>query len=153
MSKNIINREEIKSFFKTITGCEWQPGEGYKIQCSTERVALEAKEKAVSLGYIVSESDIEAFIAGDHLPGLITAIGLTEDPEPKRGKYDREIRTGVFVDVYDVLSAWEVTDPAIQHAIKKCLQPGARGVKSCRQDVEEAIASLKRSLDLPFVGK
>jgi len=52
------------------------------------------------------------------------------------------------VDVYDVLHAWNVTNPAIQHAVKKLLQPGARGTKSKRQDIEEAMASIKRALEL-----
>lgn len=37
-------------------------------------------------------------------------------------KYLREIKPGVWVDVYDVLSAWGVTNPALQHLIKKALQ-------------------------------
>ena len=65
-------------------------------------------------------------------------------------KYQREIKPDVFVDVYDVLDAWSVTDPAIQHAIKKLLQPGARGVKSASQDIDEAIASLERAKELKF---
>ncbi len=39
-------------------------------------------------------------------------------------KYHREIKPGVFVDVYDVLHAWGVINPALQHLIKKALQPG-----------------------------
>ena len=42
-------------------------------------------------------------------------------------------------DVYDVLRAFNVTDPAVAHAIKKLLAPGQRaGGKSAAQDLEEA---------------
>lgn len=34
-----------------------------------------------------------------------------------------------IVDVYDVLEAWKTTNPALQHLIKKALQPGERGHK------------------------
>jgi hypothetical protein len=54
----------------------------------------------------------------------------------------------IDVDVYDVLRAFDVTDPAIQHAIKKLLCTGIRGHKDSRQDLEEAIQSIERALDV-----
>lgn len=67
---------------------------------------------------------------------------------PKRSKYHVEIKTMVWVDVYDVLIAYNVTNPADAHAIKKMLMPGQRGAKSAAQDREEAIASLVRAGEL-----
>ncbi|TAK97504.1 MAG: hypothetical protein EPO08_21175 [Rhodospirillaceae bacterium] len=67
-------------------------------------------------------------------------------------KYIKNIKLddGSFIeiDVYDVLQAWNVTNPAIQHGIKKLLQPGERGTKSKRQDIEEARQSIVRALEL-----
>ena len=63
-------------------------------------------------------------------------------------KYDRLIKPGVTVDVYDVLTAFEISCPALAHALKKLLAAGSRGVKSAVQDKEEAIASIKRSIEL-----
>jgi hypothetical protein len=54
----------------------------------------------------------------------------------------------ISVDVYDVLRAFNVTDPAIQHAIKKLLCTGIRGHKDSSQDLEEAIQSIERALDV-----
>lgn len=54
----------------------------------------------------------------------------------------------IVVDVYDVLRAFNVTCPATQHAIKKLLCPGMRGSKSAKQDIGEAIGSLRRALEL-----
>lgn len=48
------------------------------------------------------------------------------------------------IDVYRVLSLFEVTDPALQHAAKKLLCAGARGAKDQGQDIAEAIATLQR---------
>ena len=62
-------------------------------------------------------------------------------------KYHRQVKS-TTVDVYDILQAWDVTNPAIQHAIKKLLQPGARGHKSKIQDLEEAMASVNRAIEL-----
>lgn len=63
-------------------------------------------------------------------------------------KYHRQIKPGVWVDIYDILTAYEVTNPADAHAIKKMLMPGMRGHKGAIQDREEAIASLRRSIEL-----
>ncbi len=63
-------------------------------------------------------------------------------------KYNREIKPNVYVDVYDVLVAFEVTNPAIQHAIKKLLAPGKRGHKSKAKDLDEAVISVNRAIEL-----
>lgn len=54
------------------------------------------------------------------------------------------------VDVYDVIFAYEVSCPARQHAIKKLLAAGKRGGKSEVQDLEEAILSIQRSIELAY---
>lgn len=52
------------------------------------------------------------------------------------------------VDVYRVLSLFQVSDPCLQHAIKKLLCAGGRGAKSDVKDVQEAIDSLSRWQDM-----
>ena len=71
-----------------------------------------------------------------------------KDGMPAHSKYHREIKPGVFVDVYDVLRAWAVSNPALQHLIKKALQPGARGHKDLMTDLDDIIASAKRAKEL-----
>jgi len=66
----------------------------------------------------------------------------------KPHKYQREIKPGVWVDVYDVLAAWAVDNPALQHLIKKALQPGERGHKTREQDMADILASAKRAQEL-----
>ncbi len=63
-------------------------------------------------------------------------------------KYHREIKPGVWIDVYSVLVAFGVTNPADAHAIKKLLMPGQRGAKSAIQDREEAIMSIYRAIEI-----
>ncbi len=63
-------------------------------------------------------------------------------------KYQHEIKPGVWVDVYDVIKAFNVTCPAMAHGIKKCLAPGQRGIKDSIQDKNEAISSIKRSIEM-----
>jgi hypothetical protein len=86
--------------------------------------------------------------------GLITGdqsfdVEAAERPKPL-SKYHHEIKPGVYVDVYDVLKAWRVTNPALQHLIKKALQPGARGHKTREQDLQDIVDSAVRAKALEF---
>lgn len=64
-----------------------------------------------------------------------------------KSKYIRTLK-GVEVDVYDVLKAFNVKCPAMQHALKKMLCSGLRGHKDTLQDKHEAIQSIERSIEL-----
>ena len=62
-------------------------------------------------------------------------------------KYNRPCK-GITLDVYDVLQAFAVTNPATQHAIKKLLCAGLRGHKDKMQDLTEALKSIERAIEL-----
>ena len=68
--------------------------------------------------------------------------------ESKNQKYNREIKSGVTVDVYDVLKAFNVTNPALQHLVKKALAVGQRGHKDAAEDYQDIIASAVRAKEL-----
>ena len=95
----------------------------------------------------------------DHAQGSEFRIGAwniferLEDVNTKaNSKYDRNItdRNGnkACVDVYDVLVAFNVACPAIQHALKKLLCTGIRGHKDAAQDLIEASNSITRAIEL-----
>ena len=52
------------------------------------------------------------------------------------------------LDIYRILKLYEVSDPCLQHAIKKLLCAGKRGIKNQTQDINEAMQSLKRFLEM-----
>ncbi len=70
--------------------------------------------------------------------------------EKDHSKYHREIKPGVWVDVYDVLNAFDPSNrnSADDHAIKKLLLPGKRHQKDGIQDRKEAYQSIARSIEL-----
>lgn len=83
----------------------------------------------------------------------------------KHSHYFKPVPAGVtHVDVYRVLSMFGVTDPCLQHAVKKLLVAGGRGAKDQSKDVQEAIDTLQRwqemraedagpvAAPLPFIG-
>ena len=59
------------------------------------------------------------------------------------GKHYAYDYKGIRLDPYRILSVYNVTDPAIQHAIKKLLRCGD-SVKSVEQDIAEVIDTLRR---------
>ena len=65
-----------------------------------------------------------------------------------RNKYEREViglnGETAIIDVYRTLSAFNVTDPALQHAIKKLLCMGLRGHKDTMTDLDDALDSLQK---------
>ena len=66
--------------------------------------------------------------------------------------YQRMIRcrddTNRTVDVYDVLAAFEVVSPPVQHAIKKLLCAGKRGSKTALDDLSEAWTAIERAIEM-----
>lgn len=70
-----------------------------------------------------------------------------KQPSITPSKYTKTIH-GVPVDVYDVLQAWGVINPALQHLIKKALQCGQRGHKDNAQDLQDIIDSAIRAKEL-----
>lgn len=78
----------------------------------------------------------------------------TEQPDaqqPTANKYHRQLN-GSTVDVYDVLKAFNVTCPALQHLIKKALCCGLRGHKNQSQDLQDILDSAKRAKELHNVS-
>ena len=101
-----------------------------KIDTSSERVQ-KTSESAYEFEPLVSVEDAAA------------AKHATITPS----KYTKTIH-GVPVDVYDVLQAWGVSNPALQHLIKKALQCGQRGHKDNAQDLQDIIDSAIRAKEL-----
>lgn len=112
----------------------------------------------MSMSEWLQRNELET-VAGRHIeqPGEAEEFKFLSDefferwgskPSPKASKYHREIKPGVTVDVYDVLQAWRVDNPALQHLIKKALQAGQRGHKSRDEDLADIVASAIRAREL-----
>jgi len=86
------------------------------------------------------------FCQGDSPVCLECGRGM--DLPKKRNKYMREILPGVWIDVYDVIEAFQVNDGGMQHALKKILACGQRGHKDEATDRKDILASIKRSNEI-----
>lgn len=66
-----------------------------------------------------------------------------------KNKYKKKIPKGLkFIDVYDVLFLFKVSEPGLQHAIKKLLCSGKRGHKSKLTDLKESIQAINRQIEI-----
>lgn len=67
----------------------------------------------------------------------------------KHNHYFKDVSNLKEIDVYRVLQLFQVDDQALGHAIKKLLCAGQRGAgKDHRQDIQEAIDTLQRRLEM-----
>ena len=113
----------------------------------------------VAWRYIVAEDYVKQSIEANLLDWRTDKTAIFTKDEPSKipmNKYQKIIygkdQNGnvvkCIVDVYDVLEAWKTTNPALQHLIKKALQPGERGHKSLVEDLKDIIASAQRALEI-----
>jgi len=78
----------------------------------------------------------------------------TSAPTPtKHAHYFKSVKGLTHIDVYRVLQLFNVTDPCIQHAVKKLLVAGGRGAeKDINRDIQESIDTLVRWQEMQTEG-
>lgn len=72
---------------------------------------------------------------------------MTDAPK-KYPHYFRDVSHLQVIDIYRVIDLFGVTDPCLQHALKKIMAAGKRGAKDPAKDISEAIDSLNRKLEM-----
>ena len=102
-----------------------------------------ARWKIVNYPYVETMCNPDQwFTVAQREPVTNAAPVATDD-----SKYNRPCK-GITIDVYDVLKAFNVTCPALQHLIKKALAVGQRGHKDASEDLKDILASAKRAIEL-----
>lgn len=76
------------------------------------------------------------------------AATAAEVVKGKHSHYYKDVGHLKDIDVYRTLQLFGVTDQAVGHAIKKLLCAGGRGVKDTRRDIQEAIDTLQRRMEM-----
>lgn len=66
----------------------------------------------------------------------------------KHSHYFKDVSHLKEIDVYRVLDLFAVTDPTLQHVVKKALCAGLRGSKDFEQDVREIYDTAARRLQM-----
>lgn len=89
---------------------------------------------------------MNGMITDEQIKNYLESVSKKESSEYSH--YKKDVSHLKTIDVYRVLTLFNVTDPCQQHAVKKILCAGIRGDKSRAQDIREAIDSLNRSLEM-----
>lgn len=121
-----------KEFEKRPTGWVKEFSDMVKSGISLCIVGIE-EDRVYLGGFFVYEKDLQ--------------LANEKTTQNKTNKYLREIKPDVFVDVYDVLSAFEVNDPCLSHLAKKALCAGLRGHKSRLEDLLDIKSSVERAIE------
>ena len=125
-------------YYEHAKGIDWKKVKLFKL---TQRLSDWQEQRADAIGQNGNDGEHYDIPTPEYDPRDVAF-------KPKKSKYHREVAPGVWIDVYDVLKAWNVTCPALQHLIKKALQPGERGHKTLDQDMKDIVASAIRAQEL-----
>ena len=66
----------------------------------------------------------------------------------KHRHYFKDVSNIAEIDVYAVLKLFDVTDPCLQHIIKKALCAGKRGHKDMMEDLQNIVDTAIRAVEL-----
>lgn len=91
------------------------------------------------------------FTQPDELPFIDDEPKLEDielNPLPKHSHYFKDVSDVAQIDVYDVLLRFGVTDPCLQHIVKKALCAGNRGHKDFERDLQDIHDTAKRALEI-----
>ncbi|MGP5346119.1 hypothetical protein ACTXLJ_05530 [Psychrobacter celer] len=85
-----------------------------------------------------------------HLDQLKYKMMLPVEKQQKHSHYHKDVSQYDTIDVYAVCKIFDVQDTSgcLQHAIKKLLVTGGRGYKDRQTDIQNAIDTLNRLLEL-----
>ena len=66
----------------------------------------------------------------------------------RHNHYFKDVSDVNRIDVYEVLKRFNVTDPCLQHIIKKALCAGQRGHKDFKNDLQDILDTAKRAVEI-----
>ena len=66
----------------------------------------------------------------------------------KHRHYFKDVSNIAEIDVYAVLKLFDVTDPCLQHIVKKALCAGKRGHKDMMEDLQNIVDTAIRAVEL-----
>ena len=66
----------------------------------------------------------------------------------KHSHYFIDVSDADYVDFYEIAKRYNVTDPCIQHILKKCLAVGNRGHKDFLHDLQDIADTAQRALEI-----
>lgn len=114
-----------------------------KVTVQSDDVSIEAAVELMTLRplHSITQEEFDAMTTHVEPRGFLP-------PERKYTHYFKDASQFDVIDVYRVLTLFNVTDPCLQHAVKKLLVAGGRGHKDIGKDIQETIDALARWQDM-----
>ena len=72
---------------------------------------------------------------------------MNQKPSNEFGHYYRDVRHLEKIDIYRFCELFDITGP-LEHALKKIACAGQRGAKDFYKDLNEAISSINRAIEM-----
>lgn len=72
---------------------------------------------------------------------------MSQKPSNEFGHYYRDVRHLDKIDIYRFCELYDITGP-LEHALKKIACAGQRGAKDFYKDLNEAISSINRAIEM-----
>ena len=72
---------------------------------------------------------------------------MNQKPSSEFGHYYRDVRHLDKIDIYRFCELFDITGP-LEHALKKIACAGQRGAKDFYKDLNEAISSINRAIEM-----
>lgn len=72
---------------------------------------------------------------------------MSQKPSNEFGHYYRDVRHLKKIDIYRFCELFEITGP-LEHALKKIACAGQRGAKDFYKDLNEAVSSINRAIEM-----
>lgn len=162
---NILTKSGSELYFwNTLKNETFVHGEGWKFCDDVNFVKLDdytiQNDAAIIWQRAPNQETIDAMNSGEseYLMQGANGVNLMESIEQlkmgesgsskKHSHYKKDVSKLDIVDVYRVLELFEVKSHSVGHAVKKLLCSGKRGAKDEKKDIQEAIDSLQRHLEM-----
>ena len=99
---------------------------------------------------LVRQSAIKVESGGgsDHMADAMSYGFMGVSAPKKHRHYFKDVSNIAEIDVYAVLKLFEVTDPCLQHIVKKALCAGKRGHKDMMEDLQNIVDTAIRAVEL-----
>ena len=132
---------------KDYTFKEWQGDWGATILWQREKESI--IDKLVDDG-MKFDSDKPRHTQPEELPFMDSLNDQYAEIEQvrKHRHYFKDVSNIAEIDVYAVLKLFEVTDPCLQHIVKKALCAGKRGHKDMMEDLQNIVDTAIRAVEL-----
>ena len=98
----------------------------------------------------VRQSAIKVESGGDsdHMADAMSYGYMGISAPKKHRHYFKDVSKIAEIDVYAVLKLFDVTDPCLQHIVKKALCAGKRGHKDMMEDLQNIVDTAIRAVEL-----